>query len=184
MVITFQNGWGAKGIDFQLDPLRGSTGKVSFFAFDMAGKLITPAGGINSFSFPYQGSGQQVYRGLTADGTLIHQIWIEGTASTAGSDAIGDIKHVFVQGFADPPPPVPQPSSFVLSSIAIGIFGTIWLRRRLSQLSCFSSARVGAISDSETQRSNSLIVDFAISVLWFLAAIPIALALWFLLPKP
>jgi hypothetical protein len=148
----------------------------------MAGKLITPAGGINSFAFPYQGSGQQVYQGLTTDGTLIHQIWIEGTTSTAGSNAIGDIKHVFVQGFADPPP-VPEPSSFVLSSIALGILGTIWGRRWLKQR-CFNLAWMGAISDPETQRSNSQIVDFAISVLWFLAAIPIALALWFLLPKP
>jgi hypothetical protein len=43
---------------------------------------------------------------------------------------------------------------------------------------------MGAIPDTETQRSNSLIVDFAISVLWFLAAVPIALALSFLAPRP
>jgi hypothetical protein len=39
------------------------------------------------------------------------------------------------------------------------------------------------IPDAGTSRSNSLIVDLAISILWFLAALPIALALWFLLPQ-
>jgi hypothetical protein len=45
-------------------------------------------------------------------------------------------------------------------------------------------AGMGTISDSEIQRSNSRVVDFAISVLWFLAAVPIALALSLLPLRP